>query len=60
MPTDYAKASAREPIHVALTYDEELGCLGIPHLIAAMQRWDIKPRGCVVGGADLDAPRRRP
>lgn len=46
---DYAKASAREPIHVALTYDEELGCLGIPHLIAAMQRWDIKPRGCVVG-----------
>lgn len=46
---DYAKACSREPIHVALTYDEELGCLGIPHLIAAMRRWDVKPRGCVVG-----------
>jgi acetylornithine deacetylase len=46
---DYAKAAAREPIHVALTYDEEVGCLGIPHLIAAMQRWGIKPKGCVVG-----------
>ena len=39
----------REPIHVALTYDEELGCLGIPHLIAAMQGWGVKPTGCVVG-----------
>src|SRR4029077_17331600 len=46
---DYAKASAREPIHIALTYDEELGCLGIPHLITAMQRWGIKPTGCLVG-----------
>ena len=46
---DYAKASVREPIHVALTYDEEVGCLGIPHLIAAMQRWEVKPTGCVVG-----------
>jgi acetylornithine deacetylase len=46
---DYAKAAAREPIHVALTYDEELGCLGIPHLIAAMRRWGIEPSGCLVG-----------
>jgi len=53
---DYVKASAREPIHVALTYDEEVGCLGIPHLIAAMQRWDIKPKGCVVGEPTLMRP----
>jgi acetylornithine deacetylase len=46
---DYVRAAAREPIHVALTYDEEVGCLGIPHLIAAMRRWGIKPTGCVVG-----------
>jgi acetylornithine deacetylase len=46
---DYAEASKREPIHIALTYDEELGCLGIPHLIAAMQNWGIRPAGCLVG-----------
>ncbi|SDR61502.1 acetylornithine deacetylase [Rhizobiales bacterium GAS113] len=46
---DYAKAARREPIHVALSYDEEVGCLGIPRLIEAMQGWGIKPTGCLVG-----------
>lgn len=46
---DYAAAALREPIHVALTYDEEVGCLGIPHLIAAMAGWGVKPSGCIVG-----------
>jgi acetylornithine deacetylase len=53
---DYAKAAAREPIHVALTYDEEVGCLGIPHLVEAMRRWGIKPKGCVVGEPTLMHP----
>ena len=46
---DFAAADLRAPIHVALTYDEELGCLGIPHLIAAMRRWNVHPTFCVVG-----------
>ena len=46
---DYAAADLAEPVHVALTYDEELGCLGIPHLIAAMQEWGVRPSGCIVG-----------
>ncbi len=46
---DYAAANLTQPIHVALTYDEELGCLGIPHLIAALARWNIRPSGCIVG-----------
>ena len=53
---DYVKAAAHEPIHVALTYDEELGCLGIPRLIAAMQRWGIRPGGCLVGEPTLMRP----
>ncbi len=44
---DYARA--KRPVHVALTYDEELGCLGIPHLIAAMGKWNVHPEGCIVG-----------
>ena len=46
---DYAAADLVEPVHVALTYDEELGCLGIPHLIAAMEGWGVRPSGCIVG-----------
>jgi len=46
---DYGAADLAQPIHVALTYDEELGCLGIPHLISAMERWGVKPAGCIVG-----------
>lgn len=44
-----ATAGARRPVHVALTYDEELGCLGIPHLIEDMRRAAIRPAGCIVG-----------
>jgi acetylornithine deacetylase len=50
---DYAAANLAQPIHVALTYDEELGCLGIPHLIAAMAQWNIHPAGCIVGEPTL-------
>ncbi len=46
---EYGRADLREPIYVALTYDEELGCLGIPHLIRAMAEWDVHPSGCIVG-----------
>jgi acetylornithine deacetylase len=46
---DFAAANLTQPLHVALTYDEELGCLGIPHLIAALHEWDVHPAGCIVG-----------
>ncbi len=39
-----------EPVHLALSYDEEVGCLGAPRLIAALERADRpKPRLVVVG-----------
>jgi len=53
---DYSKVAAREPVHLALTYDEELGCLGIPKLITAMERWGIRPSGCVVGEPTMMRP----
>lgn len=39
----------REPIHCALTYDEEVGCLGVPGLIEEIQKAGIQPSGCIVG-----------
>jgi acetylornithine deacetylase len=46
---DFLARPLRAPIHVALTYDEEVGCLGIPHLITALGAWGVKPAGCIVG-----------
>lgn len=35
--------------HVALTYDEEVGCLGVPHLLNDMAKAGCRPRACIVG-----------
>ena len=45
----FAQASLHSPIHVALSYDEEAGCLGIPGLLADLERAGIRPDGCIVG-----------
>lgn len=41
--------SLNYPIHIALSFDEEVGCLGAPLLIAEMRTLGIKPRACIVG-----------
>lgn len=38
-----------EPLHVALTYDEEVGCLGAPPLVASLRAEGLSPRVCFVG-----------
>lgn len=38
-----------QPIHIALSYDEELGCLGAPRLIDDFRAAGIHPARCVVG-----------
>jgi acetylornithine deacetylase len=37
------------PLHYALSYDEEVGCLGVRSLIKDLQDNGIRPAGCVVG-----------
>ena len=37
------------PLHYALSYDEEVGCLGVRGLIKDLQEHGIRPAGCVVG-----------
>jgi acetylornithine deacetylase len=38
-----------QPVHFALSYDEELGCVGAPHMIAELARRGLRPAGCIVG-----------
>jgi acetylornithine deacetylase len=48
VPTLAEQPLAR-PIHIALSYDEEIGCRGVPHLIARLPELCAKPLGVIVG-----------
>ncbi len=37
------------PVHFALSYDEEVGCIGVRRLIADFVARGIKPTSCIVG-----------
>jgi acetylornithine deacetylase len=37
------------PLHYSLSYDEEVGCLGVRGLIRDLEEHNIRPAGCVVG-----------
>ncbi|HEX3970934.1 MAG TPA: acetylornithine deacetylase [Stellaceae bacterium] len=37
------------PIHLALTYDEEVGCIGVRSLVASLAGRAVKPRLCIIG-----------
>lgn len=45
----FGQARLRAPIHVALSYDEEVGCLGIAPLLQDLAEAGIRPDGCIVG-----------
>jgi acetylornithine deacetylase len=37
------------PLHFALSYDEEIGCIGVRRLIADVVARGVKPAGCIIG-----------
>ena len=45
----FAHSSAPFAIHLALSYDEEVGCFGVKELIADMKDAGIQPIACIVG-----------
>jgi acetylornithine deacetylase len=44
-----AASNLNRPIHLAFSYDEEAGCRGVPHLIAALPHLCQKPLGAIIG-----------
>jgi len=48
-----ARLSLAAPLHLAFSYDEEVGCLGVRSLIDSMEGWVIRPRFCIVGEPTL-------
>ncbi len=49
MVPELLKRRLLRPVHLALSYDEEVGCIGVRRLIADMVDQGFKPAGCIVG-----------
>ena len=43
------KKNLKKPIHLAFSYDEEVGCLGAPSLVDHISKYSIKPLVVIVG-----------
>jgi acetylornithine deacetylase len=44
-----ARRPLAHPLHIALSYDEEIGCMGVRPLIEMLARAPHRPRFCLVG-----------
>lgn len=43
------EAPLDRPVHLAFSYDEEVGCVGVKRLLAALQDEPVRPAFCIVG-----------
>ncbi len=46
---DFMARGLKSPLHLAFSYDEEVGCIGVGRLISDLQSAGVKPRSCIVG-----------
>ncbi|WP_413332702.1 acetylornithine deacetylase [Brevibacterium sp. GP-SGM9] len=46
---ELTSAKLAEPIHLAFSYDEEIGCVGAIDLVDTITEKGLAPRGCIVG-----------
>jgi acetylornithine deacetylase len=53
---EFARRELKVPLHFAFSYDEEVGCTGVGHLLADLARAGIKPLSCIVGEPTMMQP----
>lgn len=53
---DFLAQPLKTPVHLALTYDEEVGCIGVRWLVAALKQRPVKPKLCIIGEPTLMQP----
>jgi acetylornithine deacetylase len=46
---EFLRRGLETPIHLALSHDEEVGCIGVRSLIEVLRDMPIKPKACIVG-----------
>jgi acetylornithine deacetylase len=52
----YLAAKTDAPLHIALSYDEEVGCIGVRSLIQDLTEMGLKTAGCIVGEPTMMQP----
>jgi acetylornithine deacetylase len=50
---DIAKAKLNRPVHFALSYDEEVGCVGVTGLLEDLKQHGLKPALAIIGEPTL-------
>jgi acetylornithine deacetylase len=53
---EFVERRLTTPLHLAFTYDEEVGCVGVRPLIAALKERPVRPTACIVGEPTLMRP----
>jgi acetylornithine deacetylase len=53
---EFAARGLRTPLHFALSYDEEVGCLGVGRMISDLDQAGIRPLSCIVGEPTMMKP----
>ena len=53
---EFVTRGIKTPLHLAFSYDEEVGCLGVGRLISDLTGAGIHPRACIVGEPTLMRP----
>ncbi|WP_462402546.1 acetylornithine deacetylase [Pseudomonas sp. Marseille-QA0332] len=48
VPT-FLRADLRLPVHLAFSYDEEVGCLGVRSMLAELEKRPNRPKLCLIG-----------
>lgn len=49
MVPEMLEAKLATPIHLAISYDEEIGCVGVRPMLREVAKKNVKPLGCFVG-----------
>ena len=45
----FAAGELKTPAHILLSYDEEVGCIGVRGALERLKGMEIKPKGCLIG-----------
>ena len=45
----FRKQRLKLPVHLAFSYDEEVGCLGVRSMLAELENRELRPRLCLIG-----------
>ncbi|MBI3916775.1 MAG: acetylornithine deacetylase [Betaproteobacteria bacterium] len=53
---EFVERGLKVPLHLACSYDEEVGCVGVGRMIEDLNRAGIRPQACIVGEPTMMRP----